>query len=116
VHLVVKGRNYRLFTSDSEVTVAQGRARVRDLKAEREIDLAGKPFFPIDNYAPIAVQEALIQYWIANGRPAEINAAPSGPVRPASARLTSRHARRLPGRRRPRRSRSTASSGAANPS
>ncbi len=77
----VKGRNYRLFSSDSEVTIANGRARVRDLKTEREIDLAGKPFFPIDNYAPIAMQEALIQYWLANGRPAEINAAPSGPVR-----------------------------------
>lgn len=77
----VKGRNYRLFSSNSEVTIANGRARVRDLTAEREIDLAGKPFFPIDNYAPIAMQEALIQYWLANGRPAEINAAPSGPVR-----------------------------------
>ncbi len=81
VRFAVKGRNYRLFQSDSEVTVAGGRARVRDLKTQRDIPLGGKPFFPVDNYAPIAIQEALIQYWLENGRPAEINAAPSGPVR-----------------------------------
>jgi imidazolonepropionase-like amidohydrolase len=80
-HLVVKGKNYRLFTSDSDVTVANGRAHVRDLKAERDLTLGEKPFFAIDNYAPIGVQQALIRYWLAHERPAEINAAPSGPVR-----------------------------------
>jgi imidazolonepropionase-like amidohydrolase len=80
-HLHVKGRSYRLFTSDSEVMVTNGRAHVRDGSAERDVDLSGKPFFPIDNYAPIGVQEQLIKYWIAKGRPAEIAAAPSGPVR-----------------------------------
>ena len=81
-HFVVKGRNYRLFTSDSEVTVESDRAHVRDLGVERDVDLIGKPFFfPIDNYAPIGVQEALIRFWFAQGRPAEIAAAPSGPIR-----------------------------------
>ncbi|HEY6358575.1 MAG TPA: hypothetical protein VIX35_10045, partial [Vicinamibacterales bacterium] len=79
-HFLVKGRNYRLFTSDAEVTVESGRAHVRDLASERDIDLAGRPFFPIDNYAPIGGQEALIRYWLARGRPAEIGAAPAGPV------------------------------------
>jgi imidazolonepropionase-like amidohydrolase len=79
--LVVKGRNYRLFASDSEVTVAGGRAHVRDLGAERDVAIEGRPFFPIDNYAPIGVQEALIKYWIANGRPKEILAPPAGVVR-----------------------------------
>lgn len=87
-HLVVKGRNYRLFASDSEVTVASGRAHVRDLKAERDIDLTGRPFFPIDNYAPIGVQEALFQCWWTHGRPAEIAAAPSGPVHIVSRGVT----------------------------
>ena len=81
LHLTVKGRNYRLFTSDSDVAIGTYRAHVRDLKTERDIALGDKPFFPIDNYAPIGVQEALIHYWLAHGRPAEINAAPSGPVR-----------------------------------
>ena len=79
--LVVKGRNYRLFTSDSEVTVANGRAHVRDLGVERDLDLQKKPFFPVDNYGPICVQEQLLKYWLAQGRPAEIASAPSGPVR-----------------------------------
>jgi imidazolonepropionase-like amidohydrolase len=79
-HLSVKGRNYRLFTSDSEVTIAAGRAHIRDLTTERDIDLGGKPFFPIDNYAPIGVQEELIKYWLAQGQPAALASAPSGPL------------------------------------
>jgi imidazolonepropionase-like amidohydrolase len=79
-HLTLKGRNYRLFSSDSEVVRRDGSAHVRDLSSERDLDLKGKPFFPIDNYAPIGMQEELIKYWIAHGRPAEIAAAPSGPV------------------------------------
>jgi hypothetical protein len=81
VHLAVRGRNYRLFASDSDVQIAGGRAHVRDAKTERDIDLGNRPFFPIDNYGPIGIQEQLIKYWIARGRPAEIASAPSGPVR-----------------------------------
>lgn len=79
--LTVKGRNYRLFQSDSDVTVEDGVARVRDLTETRSVALGGKPFFPIDNYAPIHVQQELIRYWTQNGRPAEIVSAPSGPIR-----------------------------------
>jgi imidazolonepropionase-like amidohydrolase len=81
VHLAVRGRNYRLFASDSDVQIAGGRAHVRDGKTEHDIDLNGRPFFPLDNYGPIGIQEQLIKYWIARGRPAEIASAPSGPVR-----------------------------------
>jgi imidazolonepropionase-like amidohydrolase len=84
--LTVKGRNYRLFASDSNVTISGQRAHVRDLTTERDITLGGKPFFPIDNYAPIGMQGELIKYWIAKGRPAELTSAPSGPV----IRITSR--------------------------
>ncbi len=93
--LTVKGRNYRLFTSDSEVEIRDGRAHVRDLTAERDVDLGGKPFFPVDNYAPIGVQEALIKYWLGHDRPSEINSAPSGPV----VRIVSRGTTRLDGAR-----------------
>lgn len=79
--LTVKGRNYRLFQSDSEVTVLGDSVRVRDLGTESEVVVRGKPFFPIDNYAPIHVQQELIRYWIRKGRPAEIASAPSGPIR-----------------------------------
>lgn len=90
--LAVKGRNYRLFASDSEVTINNGRAHVRDLEQVRDVEIAGKPFFPIDNYAPIGVQEALVQYWLSHGRPSEIAAAPSGPIR-----IRSRGRDRVPG-------------------
>lgn len=79
--LVVKGRNYRLFQSDSEVTIEAGVARVRDLLFTHNVAFANKPFFPIDNYAPIHVQQELIRYWIKKGRPAEIASAPAGPIR-----------------------------------
>src|SRR3954447_5758547 len=61
--LVVKGKTYRYFTSDTDVTVAGDRAQVRDGVAVREVALAGHPFFPLDGYAPIGVQEELVRYW-----------------------------------------------------
>jgi hypothetical protein len=79
-HFVTKGRNYRLFSSDAEVTIANGRAHVRDLTAERDVKVGNRPFFPIDTYTPIGEQEALIQYWYAHGKPAEIDAPPAGVV------------------------------------
>jgi imidazolonepropionase-like amidohydrolase len=90
---VTKGRTYRLFTSDSEVTVTDGRARVRDGSRVSTIDLGGRPFFPIDSYAPVGAHERLIRYWIAKGRPAEIVAPPAGVVR-----ITSRGVGPAPGR------------------
>ena len=78
---MTKGRNYRLFSSDAEVTIAGGRAHVRDLTAERDVEIGNRPFFPIDTYTPIGEQEALIQYWYAHGQPAEIDAEPAGVVR-----------------------------------
>lgn len=77
----VSGRNYRLFRSDADVTIAGGVAHVRDLDATSEIPLGGRPFFPSDNYAPIHVQQELLRYWVKHGRPAEIGSAPAGPIR-----------------------------------
>src|SRR5262245_54932539 len=71
LHFVAKGRTYRYFSADSEVTIIGTRAHVRDGSKETDIDFAGKPFFPLDNYAPIGVHEELIKYWLARGRPAE---------------------------------------------
>jgi imidazolonepropionase-like amidohydrolase len=97
-HFVTKGRTYRLFTADSEVTVTDGRARGRDGARGSTIDLAGRPFFPIDSYAPIGAHERLIRYWIAKGRPAEIVAPPAGIVRVTS-RGVGPAPGRIPGRR-----------------
>ena len=67
-HLLVKGRNYRLFTSDSEVTIGGGQAHVRDGKVVSDVPL-GRFFFPVDNYAPIGVQDALDQVLEPHGTP-----------------------------------------------
>jgi imidazolonepropionase-like amidohydrolase len=81
VHLASKGKTYRLFATDIDVTREGDSARVRDGNNEETIELKGRPFFPVDNYAPIAVQEQLIQFWMSHGRPAEIVAPPAGIVR-----------------------------------
>src|SRR5579871_3473812 len=80
LHLVVKGRNYRLFNSDSDITLSDGRVHIREFTKESDLVIGNKPFFPVDNYAPIGVQEALIEFWLSHGRPAEILSAPAGPI------------------------------------
>jgi Amidohydrolase family len=84
LHLVVKGKTYRYFSADTEVSIEDGRARVRDGLKVDDVAVAVKPFFPLDGYAPIAVQEELIRYWLGRGRPTEIVAPPAGVVRIAS--------------------------------
>jgi len=79
-HFVTKGKSYRLFSSDADVTIANGRAHVRDLTTERDVEVGTRPFFPIDTYTPIGAQEALIQYWYSHGKPAQIDAPPAGVV------------------------------------
>lgn len=78
--LTSKGKTYRLFATDVDVVRTGDRVTVRDGKSEETIDLKGRPFFPVDNYAPIALQEQLIQFWFSHGRPKEIVAPPAGTV------------------------------------
>ena len=80
-HFVTKGKTYRYFNADSEVTVTGTRVQVRDGATTSVIDAGGKPFFPLDTFAPIGVHEALVESWLANGRPAELLTAPAGPLR-----------------------------------
>src|SRR5262245_21831291 len=80
-HFLIKGRNYRLFTSDAEVSVSGGRAHIRDHAQEHDLDIGGRLFFPVDNYAPVGLQAQLIKYWLRQGRPDEIEAPPAGTVR-----------------------------------
>lgn len=81
IRFTSKGKTYRLFSTDVDVIRVGDRVHVRDGKATEVIDLNGRPFFPVDNYAPIAVQEQLIQFWLSHGRPKEIVAPPAGIVR-----------------------------------
>ncbi len=81
VKFTSKGKTYRLFTTDVEVVRDGDRVQVRDGATQETLDLKGRPFFPVDNYAPVAVQEQLIQFWLSHGEPKEIVAPPAGVVR-----------------------------------
>ena len=80
--LTVKGDRPREGRTDFDATVTAGRVQIRDNGvAATPIETAGKPFFPLEGAAPFGLQEFLIRYWSANGRPREFAAAPAGPVR-----------------------------------
>jgi imidazolonepropionase-like amidohydrolase len=81
VQLTVKGKTYRYFSADTDVSIDKDHARVRDGSKTTDVALTGTPFFPIDGYAPFGVQEQLIRYWFTHGQPAEIVAPPAGVVR-----------------------------------
>jgi imidazolonepropionase-like amidohydrolase len=77
---ISKGQTYRYFSSDVDVTVEGARARVRDGSQVTDVEIGAKPFFALDTYAPIGVQEQLIRYWRGRRRPQEILSAPAGPL------------------------------------
>jgi imidazolonepropionase-like amidohydrolase len=80
-HLIVRGRTSANVSTDSEVTVDGTRVHVRDGQRTADLDISGKPFFPVDSYAPVALQEQLLRYWRAHARPRELASAPGGTVR-----------------------------------
>lgn len=84
IRLTSKGKTYRLFSTDVDVVRVGDNVRVRDGATASSIELNGRPFFPVDSYAPIAVQEQLVQFWMNHGRPKEIVAPPAGTVRISS--------------------------------
>lgn len=84
IRLTSKGKTYRLFSTNIDVLRVGDRVFVHDGTEEETIELAGRPFFPVDNYAPIATQEQLIQFWLSHGRPKVIVAPPAGLVKIAS--------------------------------
>lgn len=80
IRLATKGRTYRLFAADADVVRVGRRVQVRDGEQTSTLDIGARPFFPVDNYAPIAVHEQLLRYWVTAGRPREILTAPAGPT------------------------------------
>jgi imidazolonepropionase-like amidohydrolase len=77
---VSKGRTYRYFNTDCEVSVTGTRVHVRDAAREYDLDTGGKPFFPLDSFAPVGMHEEILKYWLTHGRPADILTAPAGPL------------------------------------
>src|SRR5438067_952479 len=79
VHLDVKGSTSRFSTVDDAIDVDGRRAHVRVDSTARDTTL-GTPAFPIVGYAPVAVQEAMLRWWDARGRPNTFATLPSGTV------------------------------------
>src|SRR5215208_4766397 len=82
-HFVVKGRVSRFSSIDQAVDVVSGdagRVRVRHDTVVRSATVLG-PAFTIAGYAPVALQQALVRYWLLHGQPDSIATLPSGWVR-----------------------------------
>ncbi|HET9369229.1 MAG TPA: amidohydrolase family protein, partial [Vicinamibacterales bacterium] len=82
--LRVTGKTYRYFASDIDYSVVNGRASLREggVDPTTSWDVPpGTVSFPLDSYAPIAVHEAMLAYWMSHGRPAVLQTAPAGSVR-----------------------------------
>jgi imidazolonepropionase-like amidohydrolase len=79
-HFGTKGMTSRWTTTDVEVDVRDGTAKVRSDSTTTEVPVAG-PAFTVSGYAPIVLQQELIRYWDTHGRPTALPTLPSGTVR-----------------------------------
>ncbi|HEY8258407.1 MAG TPA: amidohydrolase family protein [Gemmatimonadales bacterium] len=77
VHFEIAGKVSRHSTIDVAVDMDRARATIRSDSTVRDTATDG-PAFPIAGYAPIAIQQALLRYWIAHGRPDSIGTLPGG--------------------------------------
>ena len=79
VHFSAKGRSYRFVNVDSDVRFDNGGALVRADGTERRLAL-DRPAFPVDGYAPFAVQMLLVRYWEQHGQPRVVATVPGLPL------------------------------------
>jgi imidazolonepropionase-like amidohydrolase len=79
-HFDTRGQVSRLSRINDTIDVVGGSAAIRhDSVATHVVVAAGS--FIIDGYAPVAMQNLLLQYWDRHGRPASIPVLPAGSVR-----------------------------------
>jgi imidazolonepropionase-like amidohydrolase len=76
-HFDVKGNTSRQTRIDAAVDLSGSRAKVRNDSTVRDTVVTG-PVFLVAGYAPIAVQQAVIRFWNARGRPDTIRTLPAG--------------------------------------
>jgi hypothetical protein len=68
VRLEQQGKSYRYFSADAAVETRGDQATVRDAFGERQVR-APAAFFAVSGYAPLAVQQMMLRYWLRHGRP-----------------------------------------------
>lgn len=76
----IKGQVSRQSTIDAAVTLAADSATIRIDSLTHSIQRPAL-VFPIGGYAPVALQQALLRYWLSHERPAAIATLPTGEVR-----------------------------------
>ena len=77
---VITGKTSRMSATDTEVTISNGSATIRQGKETRTVKVP-HTFFTISGYAPVAVQMEMMRYWRAHGQPAQMDTLPIGAVR-----------------------------------
>ncbi|MGA2905801.1 MAG: amidohydrolase, partial [Candidatus Korobacteraceae bacterium] len=77
---VIKGQTSRSSTIDTDVTISNGNATIRQGKDTRTAPVP-QTFFTISGYAPVAVQMEMMRYWRTHGQPAQMTTLPIGAVR-----------------------------------
>ncbi len=75
----VKGNTSRLSGIDTQVTVMDGHARIREGKNTREVSTPAQ-FFTVAGYSPVSMEMATVRYWKKHGSPAQLATLPSGAV------------------------------------
>ncbi|MGA2688165.1 MAG: amidohydrolase family protein [Candidatus Korobacteraceae bacterium] len=77
---VIKGQTSRMSSIDTDVTVSNGQATIRQGKDTHTVAVP-QTFFTISGYAPVAVQMEMMRYWRTHGQPAQMATLPIGAVR-----------------------------------
>jgi imidazolonepropionase-like amidohydrolase len=76
-HFEVKGNTSRQSRIDVAIDLVGATARVRSDSSVRDT-MVTSPAFLIAGYAPIAMQQAIVRFWEARGRPDTVRTLPSG--------------------------------------
>ncbi|HUN87998.1 MAG TPA: amidohydrolase family protein [Terriglobales bacterium] len=74
---VIKGKTSRETGIDAQVDFTATAANVRQGTETREVALP-QSYFAISGYSPVAMQMALMRYWLTHGRPSHLAIFPSG--------------------------------------
>ncbi len=78
-HFQIKGNTSRLSRIDDAVDVAEGRATIRTDTVVHVVD-ALRNAFTIAGYAPVVMQQAMLDFWERQGHPSTLPTLPSGTV------------------------------------
>jgi len=74
---VIKGKTSRETDVDAQVDFAPTQAHIRQGNETREAALP-QSYFAISGYSPVAIQMALMRYWLGHGKPSHLAIFPAG--------------------------------------